>query len=205
MASEEAVRESLRRLWTAYTRYPPADLQAAAAQTWFNALRHVADNDLAAAIGRWIENEKNVPVPASILAMSDTEKHRRLNPPRQEEGGMAPHTEYPIEPGKAFGIIKEALVQIDHGAGVGEVIAKVQENYRDDFVPGSDAKTYGCLRCNDNRFISVGKPTDWIVRPCEACNGRAYERWAKGHFLPNHTCPECEDVHRGRRSRSNDE
>lgn len=204
MATAEVVTQLLNGLWTTYSRYPPADMREAAYASWFATLRNVADNDLKAAVLRWVENEPNLPVPASLLAMSDTERHRRLAPKPRDDGGMLPVPEYPIPPGEAFGVLKEVRKAASEGKGADEIWDTVVDHYRDDWGPGDDAKTYGCLRCRDNRFVVVPK-TNNTVRPCQDCNGRAYERWAKGHFLPNHHCAECEDIHRGRRGRRGDD
>jgi hypothetical protein len=53
--------------------------------------------------------------------------------------------------------------------------------------------TYRCHECLDRGFSIVRDAgPDITVVPCMACNPEGYERWAGGHLMPGHWCPDCD-------------
>lgn len=57
-------------------------------------------------------------------------------------------------------------------------------------APGES--THAC-RCGDLRgWVVVDHGNPPTLRPCPTCRPEATEHWSGGHWMPDHTCPECE-------------
>lgn len=53
-----------------------------------------------------------------------------------------------------------------------------------------------CPECEGVRAV-VLRWQPYTVRPCSRCDPIPYQRWAEGHFLPDHSCGECVNLRAG--------
>ena len=74
------------------------------------------------------------------------------------------------------------------------VHARISERLADAGIQLATAEPLYVCRCANAGVVAVGGR----VRPCEGCNPLAFERWMHGHYAPDHSCAECEDLRRGR-------
>lgn len=50
-----------------------------------------------------------------------------------------------------------------------------------------------CPECEGDQWIVLGR-APMVVRPCSRCLPVAHTRWAEGHLMSGHSCPECVDL-----------
>lgn len=82
---------------------------------------------------------------------------------------------------------------------ISERSARILEELTEESLPEDPETLYRCRDCWDESWIVVGGDDDHrnASKPCPTCLPELHQRWAEGHFRPNHSCSQCELGRRG--------
>ena len=210
MADPITVQRALDRLWTNYhVRFPEnedarknaEDLEQA---EWLTALRGFSDAAVASATSEWIRNEDRFPTLSRFIDATQAAARQQARPAPRRAITAGDH---PASKARAVAWITairqcwaDAPPEHDHSAGEAACPrCAYVDNHLDEMAghnPRVMEATSPCRSCDGGGWITV----DGDARPCEHCNPVGYQRWAGGHWAPDHSCPECVTLRSGRRS-----
>jgi hypothetical protein len=197
-----AQRDAATVLETLSAAYPTHPMPPESVDLYLDALTTSPFDDfgaLMAAVVHHVRTEDWHPTIHKLIEMYQAEARRRLadrqaaEADRIQRAGMLPGIA--IDPGYAvemLDVLRTAMAEVGTGGGLPDVAERLAAERG--LRPPPSVETYACRECSDLGFI-IEADHPFTVRPCMGCNSEAHQRWADGHMMPGHSCPDC----RGRR------
>jgi hypothetical protein len=162
---KETFSRTMMTLCSMYNR----ELDTVLLDGWWHACRDLTDEKFVTAVDICIEEQKSMPSPAVVLAISYRERQRR-DERMAEESGIP-------------GVPK--LERGDIPASRREGLKYAARYYP---IDGLDAPLFACLSCKDRRFvradIDCGQPHFGSAIPCPRCNADAYDSYTAKYGAP---------------------
>lgn len=163
----------------------------------------------------WVRSEDRMPTPHQLLTRTRELKAADRVVPQQ-----APPVEAQMSVAKLMiQATRQALKDVNlpphqHGPGQTCPVCSRRDYWADaieertaiimDEAPDPDEdadRLYECRDCWDEHWIVTSPGGDTqrdTFKPCPTCRPELHQKWAEGHFAPNHFCRECELARRSR-------